>query len=260
MTASIFFPPITFSKIIIDWNQIGFLNYFRAIIFLVGCAFLPGACIFKIISPNSTLHERFRIEPFFLKITIYPLLSFSFLGVSTLILETTGLIRVIIGDFYTSVMFLMIIILFILNLLIQKHRGNNNFSLSLKEIKISRSTLLILFFALGIVIVALGVHLFAKYLLPFDSWRGISYAYLINHPDTTPTDKFYTYAIYWGYNSFGLSALSGIPAININVMLFPFLYLFATSTFLLMKALLFEFKECYAVLSTILAVTFSGLF
>ncbi len=57
-----------------------------------------------------------------------------------------------------------------------------------------------------------------------------------------------------------MSSLCGIPPINTCALLFPFLYLFITSIYLLIKALLFGLDDRYALLSTIFVVTFSGLF
>ena len=256
MVITFFIPPISFSDAMINWEHIGFFNHIRATIFLIGSAFLPGACIFKILLPNSTLHEKFHVEPFLLKITIYPLLSFTFLGCYTFILDQIGLLR----EFFAIVLFLTIIILFIFDFLIQKLRDNNEIKLNTLEIKISKFTSLIIFIAIGIIIIAFGIFLTSAYVITRDSWRGIEYAYYIGRPDTTHWDIFRMYTTYWGYISFSLGTLCGIPYFNVNAILFPFLYLFVTSIYLLMKALLHEFKEIYAVLSTIFIIIFSNLF
>jgi len=256
MIITFFIQPISFSESIIDWKQIGFFNYLRAIIFIIGCLFLPGANIFKIIFPKSTLHERFNIEPFFIKITMYPLISLMFLGTSTLILDYIGLKR----ELFTYILFLIIIVLFISDLVIQKLKWKNNLKLKSTTINISKNSFLILFIALGIIIIALGLHTSSKYLIPGDMYRGINYAYIIGRSDLTPSYDLFNYSVYWGYTSFSLSILSGIPYININAMLFPFLYLFITSIYLFMKAVLHDLNESYAILSTILLVIFSGLF
>ena len=253
MITAIFIPPISFSETIIDWNQIGFFNYFRAIVFLIGCAFLPGACIFKIMFPKSTLHEKFNVEPFLLKMTIYPLLSFTFLEICTFIIDIIGLNR----EVFTIILFLIILILFLLDLLIQKYRDNSNLKFNGVDIKISKYSLLILFMAIGIIIIALGINLSARYSVPGDAYNAIMAADSVGRSDHL---QFRTSGAYWGYFSFSLSVLSGIPYININAMLFPFLYLFITSMYLFMKAILYNLNEIYAIISTIFAVTFSGLF
>ncbi len=256
MVITFFIPPISFSDAMINWEHIGFFNHFRAIIFLIGGAFLPGACIFKILLPNSTLHEKFHVEPFLLKITIYPLLSFTFLGGYTFILDRFGLLR----EFFAIVLFITIILLFVFDFLIQKLRDNDEIKLNTTELKLSKYTSLIIFIAIGIIIVAIGIFFSFKYVMPIDNWRGIEYAYYIGRPDTTHWDLFRMYTTYWGYISFSLSTLCGIPYFNIYAILFPFLYLFITSIYLLTKALLYNFKEIYAVLSTIFIVIFSNLF
>jgi len=256
MTFSSFIPPISFSDIIIDWNQIGLFNYIRAIIYVLGSIFLPGACLFKIFFRKSTLYERFNVEPFLLKITIYPLLSLTFLGGLTLIFDQLGLI----SKFYMPVLFLIIAILFILDILIQSLPNKNKYKLELAQIEFSKFTLFILFIAIGIIIISLGIHASVKYIIPFDSYDGISYANYVGRLGPSLSEKLYTYSIYWGYISYSLSVLSGIPAVNINAMLFPFLYLFVTSVYLFVKAILFNFREIYAILSTMIIITFSGAF
>ncbi len=257
MVITFFIPPISFSDAMINWEHIGFFNHFRAIIFLIGGAFLPGSCIFKILLPNSTLHEKFHVEPFLLKITIYPLLSFTFLGCYTFILDQIGLLR----EFFAIVLFITIVLLFVFDFLIQKLRDNDEIKLNTTELKLSKYTSLIIFLALGIIIIALGIFFTSEYGMPGDSWRGIEYAYYIGRQKTIYLAKFYgSYTVYWGYISFSLSTLCGIPYFNVYAILFLFLYLIITSIYLLMKALLHRFKEIYAVLSTIFIITFSNLF
>lgn len=252
-----FIRPITFSQMIIDWNQIGFLNYLRAIIYLIGCSFIPGSCFYNIITSKDSLPERFDIEPFIIKITIYPLLSFILLGFLTFILDFFGLI----SNFYSISLLVFIIILFFLEIYIQKHRKKIKVQFKRGKIRISRPTFLILFLSLGIIIIATGIYVSSIYLIPGDNWRGIKYAYYIGQPNTNSYTKFYGgYTMYWGYISYSLGSLCGLPFININALLFPFLYLFATSVYLFTKALLREYNKIYSILSTFTIVTFSGLF
>lgn len=85
-----------------------------------------------------------------------------------------------------------------------------------------------------------------------DRWRAISSASLIGSGDFGSSHK--TYTKYWGCVSFGLSVLCGIPYINTNVLLFPFLYLSITSIYLLTKILLKNMNEKFCVLSSIFIV------
>ena len=253
MAITIFIPPVSFSTTIIDWNQIGFFNYFRSIIFLIGIAFLPGSAIYNIILPKDTLHQRFNVKPFLLKITLYPILSFTFLELYTFILNLLGLFR----EYFIYFLFLAIVILFIIDILVQKHRKINYFKMYLINIKISKFSFLTLLISFGVVIIAMGINISSKYSIPGDNWRAIGYALNIGGSDWA---QFYTTGAYWGYLSFSLSILSGIPYVNINAMLFPFLYLSVISTYLFMKAILHNLKEIYSVLSTILVISFSELF
>ncbi len=245
MGIAIFIPPVSFSDVIIAWNQIYILNYFRAVVFLIGALFIPGACIFNLIFSKSTIHERLNVESFLVKLTIYPIISLIFLGSITLILDFIGFTRNSIFLF----LFFSFIFLFYLDILFQKNRGTK-LKIKTTEITISRDTFLILFIGLGIIIIALGVLLSShQYILAGDRWRGISSASLIGNGDFGSSQN--TYAKYWGCVSFGLSVLCGIPYINTNVLLFLFLYLSITSIYLLTKILLKNMNEKFCVLSSI---------
>ncbi|MHA1724322.1 MAG: hypothetical protein ACTSXH_05710 [Promethearchaeota archaeon] len=256
MILTFFIEPITFSDIIIDWNQISFLNYFRSAIFLLGGTFIPGSCILNIFFHNNSLLKRFKIEPFFFKLTFYPIISFTFLGSLTLILDQIGLTR----QFFPFILFLVIIFVVIIDLSFQKYRKKELSFVKKTEIKLSRNTLFILYFALSIVIITFGMQLLRNYLVIGDYYRAINYSSFIGEINPYPTSKFYTTVIYWSYISFSFSSLCGIPVVNVNVMFFPFIYLVIFSLYLFVKAILRRFKESYTVLATILAVTFSSLF
>ena len=254
MTITIFIPSVSFSDVIIVWNEIPPLNYVRGCVFLIGALFIPGACIFNLILPKSTIHERLNVKPFLVKITIYPIISLTFLGSITLILDFLGLPRLSFIPF----LFFSIIFLYLLDVFFQKL---NVYELKNKitEIKISRYTFLILFIGLGITIIALGIQLSSNYLIAGDRWRSISSGTSIGLLDTSPFDS-PPYVKYWGFVSFSLSNLCGLPYINTNALLFPFLYLSITSIYLLTKALLNNMNEMFSVLSSIFIVIFSQLF
>lgn len=258
MILTFFFPRVTFSETIIDWNQISLLSYIRAFVFLIGIAFIPGACVYNIAFPKNPFPKKFNVESFIFKITLYPILSFTLLGTLTLFLDFIGLSR----QFFSTILFLSIIVLFISDLLIQNSKHNIKFQISKSKLKITNTSLFIIFIAIGVIIIALGVHISTSYLIPGDSWRGINYAYFIGQENEDILSKFsgIDYTVYWGYISYSISALCGIPYININVLLVIFEYLFVTSTYLFMKGLLSNLKEKYILLSTIFSITFSGLF
>ena len=258
MCISFFIPPISSTKTIIDWHLVNIFNYFRGFSFLLGCAFLPGSNLYKIFFSKNSLHERFKVEPFIIKITLYPLLSFIFIGISVLILDQIGLF---IRELFSVFLFLLILILFFSDLIIQKIR-KENLKLDSVKINISKGTAIILIVALGILLISLGIHFQHKYLIRGDSYVGLSPAMYIGKLDITPMEygKNISYPIFWGYIIFGLSVLSGLPYINLNAILAPFCYLLVTTLYLLFKAVLNHSKEKYIVLSTILASIFSGLF
>jgi len=256
MIFTFFIDPITFSDIIVDWNQISFLNYFRAVIFLLGGTFIPGSCIFNTLFTNSSLQKRFKIEPFFIKLTFYPIISFTFLGSLTLLLGQLGLIR----QQFPFILFLIILLVLIIDLTIQKYRRKELSFTENTEFKVSKNTLFILYFALSIIIITFGMQLHRNYLVISDYYRAISYSSFIGDINTSPIDKFSTSTIYWSYISFAFSALCGIPVVNVNVMFFPFIYLVIFSLYLFIKTILRHFKASYAVLGAILAITFSSIF
>lgn len=88
-----FIPPISFSKTIIDWNQISIYNYLKSIIIIIALLFLPGANIFNLFFKKKTLPKRYNIEPFFLKFTIYPLISLTFLATITMLFDSLGFLE-----------------------------------------------------------------------------------------------------------------------------------------------------------------------
>ncbi len=256
MFFTFFIPSISFTETIIDWSLIGFPNYIKSVVFLFGIAYLPGACIFKIFFPKSNLHKKFGVEPFLVKITIYPLISFTLIGSITLFLEFIGLTRI----YYASILQIIIILLFIIDIFIQRQQNYGQLHLNIIKLKISNFTFFVLFITLGIIIIAFGLHLSLKYCIPGDMYRAISYANYIGRIDTSIIDKFYTSGIYWGHITFSLSILTGLPYVNINALMFPFVYLFVTSIYLLLRAILYELGEKFAILSTIFIISFSSLF
>ena len=258
MCSSLVIEPISSSTTIILWKDVNILNYIRAIIFIIGCGFLPGANLYNIIFSDDKLHEKFNIEPFFLKITLYPIISFSFIGTLVLILDQLNLIR----ELITIFLIISFIFLFFFDLIIQVIR-KKKLIYKFEEINISKFSLIILFISFGVLVFAIFMHLSTQYLIAGDSWQGLGPTNYVGLWEGSPIEwgesNLY-YPIFWGYICFGLSVLSGLPYINTNALLAPFCYLYVTSVYLLMKSILHHFKEKYAVLSTILISISSALF
>jgi len=246
MTLSIFIPPVPFNDFIIIWSQVPILNYFRGFIFLIGALFLPGACIYNLILPKNTIYKRLNIEPFLVKLTIYPIISLIFIGSAVLILDFFGCMR----SSFIPFLFFSFMFFYVLDIFLKKF---DIYELKKKiiRIKISRNTFIILFIGLGIIIIALGFLISKPYLLAGDRWRAISSAISIGIPNTRTFELSHTYTKYWGCISFGLSVLCGIPYVNTNVLLFIFLYLSITSIYLFTKVLLNNMSEKFCVLSSI---------
>jgi len=160
MSISLLITPITSPNFIILWNKVSLLNYFRAIIFLIGTAFLPGANIYNLFLRKQKIYEKFKIEPLLLKITLYPLLSFSFIGLLVLILDCFGLIR----EFFVLFLFLAILFLFFSDLLLQIYQKEMKNSVLVK-VRISFYSLIILILSFGFLLIS--VEYFSENLILF---------------------------------------------------------------------------------------------
>ncbi len=250
-------PSVTFSSMVIAWHEVQITNLIRGLIFIIGCAFLPGSCLFNIFFPKSRIHKRFGVESFLIKLTLYPFLSLISLGVIVLIFDQFGLTK----DLITFFLLIFLIFIFLLDIIIQKIR-NQKIIRIIHQLTVSKNTFIILLISIGIIIFSIGINLDTKYLIPGDSWVGIAHANYIGLPELSLNESWvasWKYPLFWGYPTFALGVLSGLPFININVLLTPFLYLFVTTIYLFIKALLHGFKEKVIILSTILTITFSGL-
>ncbi|MFX1573985.1 MAG: hypothetical protein ACFFB0_14655 [Promethearchaeota archaeon] len=249
--------PVKFYYFIIDWHNIDLINIIRAFIFIIGCAFLPGACLWNLLFPNNTLHKKFKVDLFIIKITFYPLFSFIILGIAVLIFDQIGLVR----NSILNLLFLLILTLFFIDLIIQLRRKQKTGYL-IKEINLSKQSLPFLLIIVGVILFSLSIAISTKYLILGDSWVGIAHANFIGvwwqnlgHSWVYSSN----YPVFWAYITYGLSVLSGIPFVNLNVLLTPFLYLFFTTTYLLIKSILYRYKDIYSFIATFFTITFTGL-
>ncbi|MFX1396089.1 MAG: hypothetical protein ACFFAS_03490 [Promethearchaeota archaeon] len=261
MLISLLIPPVQGPFTIIEWNQVSILSYFRGIIFLVGLGFLPGACIHDIFLSNNRTYKDITRNFFLYKITIYPLLSYSYIGFCVIVLDQLNLT----SDLITSNLFISILVLFFVDLA-KNHKKDNYLIRKKREILASRANLYILLFLLGIFFVFAGIQEYMQYLFLNDSWPSISPALYIGDIDLKPFEDMYyyrTYPFFWGYISFGLSSLSGLPLINTNTLLVPYYLLYITSTYLMIKTLLKNYKErtiFFAVIFTIMLQSYQFFF
>jgi hypothetical protein len=258
MSIAIFISPISSPKTIIVWDKVSIFHFIRAFIFLIGCAFLPGANLYNIIFFKNNLHERFKVQHFILKITIYPLFSFAFIGLAVLVLDQLGLVR----NIFVIILFSLILGLCLLDLIIQKFR-EKKIRINSGFISLSKYNIIILIISVGVSLISIGIHFGNLYLIPGDSWVSLAPNNYIGYSNTSPIEwgKINTYyPIFWSYISFGLSILCGLPYFNTNALLAIFCYLYITSVYLMMKAILFNYKEKYITFSTILISITSNLF
>ncbi len=260
MCCVFFIPSVKFSEIIVDWNQISLATMFKAIIFFYGSAFLIGSCLISLLFPTDSFFKNFKIEPIFLKITIYPFLSFSFLGILTFFLDRLN----VLAEILYLILFLSIIILFSSDFVTQKIRGKKIRPFRFYKIKLSRNSIIMIIFSLGILLITLGIQLKSRYLNPGDAWRAIQNAIYIGNPNEDPYQIAFSsrryYPTYWGHIIFGLSKLCGIPMINTCSFFTFFIIYFTMTIYLFMKGVLNDFKESYVLIATCLVITFSNLF
>ena len=256
MIFTFFIPPVQNAEMIIEWNRVSSLNFFRSIVFVIGGSYIIGSSIFTIFFPNNSLSRRFNVDPILIKLTFYPIISFGSLGSLALIFDKIGLER----DYFSLALFLSILALFLLSLILLKQRKEKIFRTNKGTKNLTKGTLFILFIAVSIIIITMDFHLKAKYLYDSDNYRLLNFSDFVGRPDTQLRDIFYIYSTYWSYIIYSISALTGLPAINTSVMLFPFIYLSITSIYILMRTILTNFKTSYAILSTVLAVSYSYLF
>lgn len=250
-------PPISFSRVSIAWQELNALNIIRAIFVILGCAFLPGSCLYNLIFPRDFLPKRFKVNPLIIKMTIYPLISFSVLGILVLVLDQIGLNI----SSITYLVFILIVIIFFVDIIIQiiRKQGITNIT---KKYSISYQTLAILLLSFGLIMFSIGIMFEVKYLIPGDSWVILGHVNYIGLSEDTFSNSWVSdkqHPLFWAYPSFAISSLSGLPYINTNVLLTPFLYLFITSTYLFMKSVLKEYKNIYSIIAMVITVSFVGL-
>ncbi|MFX1317305.1 MAG: hypothetical protein ACFE9T_15690, partial [Promethearchaeota archaeon] len=253
MTISLLIPAISSHELITLWSELSFFNYFRAFVYILGYSYVPGSLIYRIIFKNDPIPEIFNINPFIIKITLYPLISFGFIGISVLILDQINLDGQLIG----TLLLIIVISLFLIEIILEKKRSSS-INIKFTEIAISKYTSIILLLAFGIATISIGFQINWEYLISGDPWDVIKYATYVGNVEKNPLD-ISNYPNFWGYVTFGLGISSGMPFINLNTLLAPFSYLFITSIYLLMKALLYQHKTKYVIFSTILISIFSGI-
>ncbi|MFX0138208.1 MAG: hypothetical protein ACFFDN_31490 [Candidatus Hodarchaeota archaeon] len=114
MAIAFFIPPVS-NSMAIDWENVNIHNYLRATIFIIGSLFLPGGCLFEFLFDEKKLKEKVGVESFFIKITLYPILSLIFIGVNVLIFDSMGLVR----ELFPATLFILITGFYIISLIIK---------------------------------------------------------------------------------------------------------------------------------------------
>ncbi|MFX1396111.1 MAG: hypothetical protein ACFFAS_03600 [Promethearchaeota archaeon] len=258
MLFALFIPP-SVEETIALWTQFGPLNYYRALIFLIGSLYLPGSCLYEIAFKEKNIFEQFGIEMFLTKIVLYPLISLGFLGLCTLVLDQLGLIK----EFFVVSLFLIFIFLFVFNLIFQEVQGEV-INIKYRIVKIKRSSLPILLLIIGISAIAIGLVIGSQYPYICDNWIAAGFANYIGKSNLNPlTDRLTheTYPVLWGYITFSLSALTGMPLINLISMLVPLSYISVGSIYIITRIILHKFDKKYAfVASLFFLISFQATF
>lgn len=239
------------------WENISILTIFRALVLFFCFSFLPGSNIYSIFFSNNgkALHKHLNIKIYILKITFYPLFSFSFIGLIVLFLDQLNLS----ANFIIFLLLLVILFLSCLDFLFQiiRRKKNQKDIINKSKIEINQNYLILIILAISIPLISIGIMHRWRYLPSGDGWITISFAKYIGDENNSPL--FQNYPNFWSYITFALSKLTGMPFLNI-LSFFPiFNYLFPFTSFFLMKSILINFKEKYAILATILLLIFSAI-
>jgi len=251
MSIIIFIPRVSFSSSIISWNEINILNYLRSIIFIIISSYIPGSCIYNIIFRHNDVLQNININKVILKITIYPLISFSILGILILLLDLIGFND---PNHFLIVLYFIFISLYIIDLNVSDIKNKECSDFKVKYVLINDFAFIILICSLGISLISFAVFLEQGYPLTGDEWNLTGYSIYIEKGNLYDIIREidYLYPCFWPFIVYGISVLTGLPIINSSAILFPFCYLYLTSTYILMRALLIKMDKIYAILSTIL--------
>ncbi|MHA1284645.1 MAG: hypothetical protein ACTSQP_19260 [Promethearchaeota archaeon] len=230
---------------IIPWEKINFLNYFKCFSFLIGLIYLPGSSIYHLFFKNFKL---FKDNSFLFKITIYPLISYCFLGTSVLILDRFFSNK----ENIISLLFLIINFLFLGDIIIQI---KNKTKLQFKgTIYITKKNFLIIILIIGFFFLTIGIQYIIKYIYVGDIWYATKSALYLGKPYLNfynDMNNYQYYPFYWGSFIYSLNIMTGIPYININTLLIGFCYIYIGSTYFLIKTILDKFSEKYILLATL---------
>ncbi|TFG24469.1 MAG: oligosaccharide repeat unit polymerase [Promethearchaeota archaeon] len=256
MIAAFFIPPMK-NSMATDWRQVQTINFIRAIIYIIGSLFLPGACLYNFLFTKNELEDLVKIEPFLLKLTLFPIFSLVFIGISVMILDIIGLVK----EIFQLILLLFFIGLFMIDQII-KIRNSGIYLFSKAKINISRNSFIILFIAAGVSIISLGIYISTEYLIQGDSWWPLGPCNYIGRKDIDIIDLYHDqhYPPFAGYILVGLGSLTGLPYLNTNALLAPFSYVSITSMYIFMKSILDKYNPDFSYLSTILVSIYGGLF
>ena len=219
---------------------------------------MPGSCIYSIILSKSRSLKKLDINSTLIKLTFYPIFSFSFVGILVLILDQIGLIE----NFIFLSLIIALPLLYLVDIGIQTYRGKTQFS-HLRTYSIRSSVIIILVLMIGIILISLGIFFGRLYLFGEDDWVGVNPALYIGKDSLNALNNRIHepyYPAFWGYVIFGFGKLSGLPFINTNALLAPFCYLFVSTSYIFFKVILKKQKEDVVILATILMIIFSGAF
>jgi len=186
---SLLIPAITSRESVILWGEIPFINFIRAIIAIINISFLPGACIYSLSFSKNKLPKILKIDSIIIKLTIYPILSWSFIGIIVLIFDQIGFVSNLIFIF----LIISIFLLFLLDIKIKTYRDKYRI-LKIRKIILRKSTFLLLILASGIALFSIGISLGRLYLIGQDDWVVVSPTIYIGKKNLNPfnrTDYFY---------------------------------------------------------------------
>ncbi|MFW9971883.1 MAG: hypothetical protein ACFFDF_16970 [Candidatus Odinarchaeota archaeon] len=255
MISSFLIPNIDFSYSIMSWTEIPIMNYIRLFVLIISCSYLPGSSILNLLNLRLETIKKYNINIKMFKITAYPLISFSTLGIVAMLFDFFNFSRS--NIILSLICFVIILVLFDFFMQFLK-RPRQKTNSSLTEMKISRTSIIFIIIIIAIIISSFQIFIASKYLLETDAMKSASYSYFVGSKSSE--SLFRVSSAFWGYITFSLSILCGIPAINLLAFLFIFSYLYVTTFYIFLKVILSDLGKKYVLLSIIIFLINSCLF
>ena len=201
------------------WNDLPFLSFVRALIWLFGLLTLPGLYIVRLLRISSRLS---RVSTLAVAVN----LSFVFVSLITLVFYKS--------DFGFSNLPLTFLIIIVLMGFVSWYRSKNKTRSIPIEVKSWSAALLAT--VTFVVVIAFFVQLNMRYLIPGDNWVSLKPAVtVIDQRSIFESFADLHYPPMFGFTLSGLAVSGGFPLVNMYVILFPLVGLSILSFYALLE-------------------------